>query len=113
MRHKYQFLTPYMRRVLKKKLDSGEVTPSEIRRNIEVQWIVEHQDELIPQIMVNDSIIKINKETSSKIPLQPVFVKEIVKDSFMSWDTLHDYELDLAGEMKYYLDMYELKNKKK
>lgn len=26
MKHKYKFLTPYMRRVLKKKLDNGEIS---------------------------------------------------------------------------------------
>jgi len=111
MKHKYQFLTPYMRRVLKKKLDSGEVAPDDIRKHIVEQWIVDHQDELIPQLMANDNIKKVNKETGSHIPLNPVFVKQTVGEGFISYDTGHDYELSMAGEMEYYLDMYELKHK--
>ena len=78
---------------------------------IEEQWIVEHQDELIPQLMVNDNIKKVNKETGSHIPLNPVFVKQTASEGFISHDTWHAYELSMAGEMKYYLDMYELKHK--
>lgn len=88
----YKTLTPEMRRKLKKSLDSGEVTPDRIRQNMEELYFVEHQDELIPILEVNDKIQSVNKQWGTNIPCVPLVTKPQVSD--VPFEHTMEYEIE-------------------
>jgi len=106
---KFIFLTKEMRKELDTKLKSGEVTIEQIRNNIEIDFFIEHQDEMIDQMKVNEEIRKFNKKYGVNNP--PVVGKPIIVEkgeSFVGRKNFKIYENNLRGEFEYYIDMKEL-----
>ena len=54
MKHKYQFLTPYMRRVLKKKLDAAAIEYEEID---DIEIIESYGIDYVPALDINGLIL--------------------------------------------------------
>ncbi len=111
---KFIFLTKEMREDVDTVLKSGEVTIADIRKNIEIDFFCEHQDEIIDQMKVNEEIDKFNKKYGVNNP--PVVGKPIIVesgDSFVGKETCKTYENSLRGELEYYIDMKELEDKSK
>jgi len=103
-----------MREDLDAKLKSGEVTIAQIRKDIAVDFFCEHQAEMIDMMNVNEEINKFNKKYGVNNP--PVVGKPVIVEkgeSFVGKETCKTYENSLRGELEYYIDLKELKDKSK
>lgn len=110
---KYKHLTPEMRKEVKKLLDKGEKTPEEIRTHINEMYFVEHQNEFIAWSMVNDKIREVNEKFGTHIESVPLPIEDKVAEAFVGWDTFRVYEDSLDGELRYFVDRWEMRQKEK
>lgn len=111
---RFVFLTKEMRKDIDSVLKSGKVTIADIRKNIELDFFIEHQDEIIDQMKVNEEIRKFNEKYGVNNP--PVVGKPIIVEkgeSFIGKETCKTYENSLRGELEYYIDMKELEDESK
>lgn len=95
----YHTLTSYMRKRLRRCLDSGEKTPDEIRHNMRELLFIEHQDELIPLLEINEKIHRTNEENGINIP----YIFDVTHPSVSEVP----FEYTLEYEVEYFLEQWE------